>query len=194
MARQRTEEVNRILAIALLMLAGCGEGPSDPPVTVFMGDSITSLWPLPSSIVNAGISGNLTAQMLARFQADVLDLHPSTVEILGGTNDVRQLTEPDTQALASMADEAAASGACVILGTLPPSTGTASAEAQAQLDAAIAAWNSAIELLARAHGYLVADYHTALVSSDGTQNAALFQDPIHPNNEGFARMWQVVEP
>ena len=38
--------------------------------TVFMGDSITSYWNLP--INNQGISGEYTADMLARFKADVI--------------------------------------------------------------------------------------------------------------------------
>ena len=39
-------------------------------------------------IVNKGISGDTTAGMLARFQTNVIDLNPSHVIILGGTNDI----------------------------------------------------------------------------------------------------------
>lgn len=39
-------------------------------------------------IVNSGISGDLTAGMLARFQRDVVDHEPSHMIIMGGTNDL----------------------------------------------------------------------------------------------------------
>lgn len=39
-------------------------------------------------IINKGIPGNTTAQMLERFFEDVIQLSPSTALILGGTNDV----------------------------------------------------------------------------------------------------------
>ena len=39
-------------------------------------------------IRNRGISGELTDQMLARFNADVLMLHPNLAIVLGGSNDV----------------------------------------------------------------------------------------------------------
>lgn len=61
---------------------------------VYMGDLITELWGLADPAffagdrVDRGISGQTTAQMLLRFQADVIALHPAIVHILGGSNDV----------------------------------------------------------------------------------------------------------
>ena len=69
--------------------------PPDPrnPRVVFLGDSITDLWRLNEyfpdrDFVNRGISGQITGEMLARIKADVLDLHPEAMLILGGTNDL----------------------------------------------------------------------------------------------------------
>lgn len=39
-------------------------------------------------IINQGISGDTTGGMLARFQTDVLSENPTTVIIMGGTNDL----------------------------------------------------------------------------------------------------------
>ncbi len=39
-------------------------------------------------LINKGIPGNTTAEMLERFRTDVIALRPSAVLILGGTNDV----------------------------------------------------------------------------------------------------------
>lgn len=64
---------------------------------VFMGDSITELWQKEHAAfftgrpwMNRGISGQVTEQMLLRFQQDVIDLKPAVVVILGGINDIAQ--------------------------------------------------------------------------------------------------------
>lgn len=56
------------------------------PVAIFMGNSITESWNrshpdffTQNGYVGRGISGQVTAQMLARFRADVLDLKPQVV-------------------------------------------------------------------------------------------------------------------
>lgn len=68
------------------------------PKVVLMGNSITELWIkthpdffAARGYVSRGISGQTTSQMLVRFRADVLDLHPQVVVICGGTNDIAQI-------------------------------------------------------------------------------------------------------
>ena len=60
------------------------------PKVVLMGNSITELWIkthpdffAARGYVSRGISGQTTSQMLVRFRADVLDLHPQVVVICG---------------------------------------------------------------------------------------------------------------
>src|ERR1035438_3970873 len=87
---------------------------------VFMGDSITDMWPLADyfpgkSYVDRGIGGQTTPQMLIRFRQDVIDLEPKVVVLLAGTNDIAGNTGPmrleDTEAnYASMAELAKAHG------------------------------------------------------------------------------------
>ena len=70
---------------------------------VFMGNSITEGW-LKSDpsffagkpYVNRGISGQTTPQMLIRFRQDVIDLHPTVVVLLAGTNDIAENRGPTT--------------------------------------------------------------------------------------------------
>ena len=71
-----------------------GEKPDSARI-VWMGNSITEGWPNGSPdffknphLINRGISGQTTIQMLGRFQADVIALQPHTVVILAGTNDI----------------------------------------------------------------------------------------------------------
>jgi lysophospholipase L1-like esterase len=59
----------------------------------FLGDSITDCWRLNEyfpnrDFVNRGISGQITAEMLDRMKADVIDLKPAAMLVLGGTNDI----------------------------------------------------------------------------------------------------------
>lgn len=164
--------------------------PSEARPVVFMGDSITKLWEsLP--YINAGINGQTSAQMLERFEVDVLSKRPSVVVILAGTNDVFLEEFPAVDNVGRMADMAAASGACVILGTLPPAfiAGVGIRETVEENLEAQQRWNADIKMLAQAHTYRVADYRTPMEA-----RPELFADTLHPNADGYAVMLGVVQP
>lgn len=211
-------------SLLVFLLCGCGGGTGGATTTqvlplqsavagpvVFIGDSITQFWQdgapptyptavptlderLPG-VVDVGVSGQTTAQMLARFQTDVLAQHPSVVVILGGSTDLRVTPDATIDSISAMAEQAAAAGAEVILGTVPPSAlWTASTFlTQEQTLPAIQQWNSQLKTLAAAYGYKVADYYAVMVNPDGTENTSLFiADAIHPDSAGYAVMWSVV--
>src|SRR5438874_1378230 len=75
---------------------------TDQNALVFVGDSITEGWTtleqdfssLGIKVVNRGIGGDTTPNLLYRLQADVLSLHPRALVILIGTNDIAELTPP----------------------------------------------------------------------------------------------------
>jgi lysophospholipase L1-like esterase len=190
-----------LLALLLIACGGSKSAPTTPAPAVFMGDSITAdlSSTLPAQDVDAGVAGNTSRMMLARFQTDAMDHQPQVIAILGGTNDIRLLSNPTTEDIATMGQIAATAGACVIIGTLPPIsdsnwTDTTSIEPAAG-DAMIAAFNTQLRALAATHGYKLADYHAALTMSDGvTQNSALFIDGLHPNDQGNAAIWAVADP
>jgi hypothetical protein len=83
------------------LLGGCGASSkrtaANPAVVVFLGDSITINWSAPwagttftshPTWINEGVTGQNSNQLPARFEADVVKLHPEMVAILTGTNDV----------------------------------------------------------------------------------------------------------
>ena len=80
---------------------------------------------------NAGIGGNTTTQMLARWQTSVANFNPNVVIILGGTNDTGTnnltLTEDN---LKQMVANTIALGATPIMGTIPPNATTITGAAQ----------------------------------------------------------------
>lgn len=211
-----------VLGLVLCLTTGCGEGgggaatrsnvvvqarpiETEASPIVLIGDSITESWedygllgdhlPLAGGeAIDAGVTGNTTAQMRARFPNDVLAHHPSVVVILGGTNDIFrhfQGASPITQAdLFAMVEAAQAAGAQVIVGTIPPSDNNdLGYDTRPYVDA----WNAVIVRGAKDYGYLIADYHSAFINADGTQNRTLFEsDCIHPNVTGFQAMWATL--
>lgn len=175
---------------------------AERPTIVFFGDSITEAWSAVSpgffrpGWINRGIAGQTTAQMIGRFRADVVDLHPATVHILAGINDIAGATGPaglDQIAgnIASMAELAQAHGIRVVLGTLLPAgawQGTAHADRAAQ----VAALNGWLRDYARAEGITLIDYHPALAAAGAGMSPAHSADGIHPNARGYAVMEQAA--
>ena len=110
-------------------------GPAKkPPTIVCLGDSITHAgYPaelekiLHVRVINAGIGGNTSRQGLARLQKDVLAHQPDLVVVFFGANDSRQdaprihVPLPEFEEnLSQIIDRSRATGAAVLLGTLPP--------------------------------------------------------------------------
>ena len=163
------------------------------PRVVMMGDSITEGWKAgdPSifrdGVVDRGISGQITAQMLVRFRQDVIDLKPHAVHIMGGTNDMLHLPGPVNmdQAVSnirSMAELAQAHGIRVIIASvLPASQGGVPVKEVAELNRRLAA-------LAKAEGYQFVDYYRALDKGDGSMATVDSGDGVHPTEAGYARM------
>ena len=168
---------------------------------VFLGDSITDKWNLARSFpgqpyVNRGIGAQVTAQMLVRFEQDVVALRPSVVVIFGGTNDVSGFLQIETPAtivanIAAMATIAKANGIRVVLATLLPVNSDGPDRrylARERPSATLAAINTAIRTLARERGYTVADYAPALTGTRGQLASPLTEDGLHPNARGYALM------
>ncbi len=77
-----------------------GEGLRDAWGTSYVADvgaMLTSAYPeLHLRIINMGINGNQTRDLIARWETDVMQLHPDWVSVLIGINDVwRQFDLPE---------------------------------------------------------------------------------------------------
>lgn len=145
-------------------------------------------------IVNRGISGQTTPQMLLRFQADVVALRPKLVHIMAGTNDIAGNSGPNAvedykNNIRAMVTLAKANGIKVVLASIPPAARFAwkpelqRAPRVAELNAWLKAYAAAEKL-----GYL--DYHGSLTTRDGALQPMLTFDGIHPNHAGY----QVMAP
>ena len=168
---------------------------------VFFGDSITDYWRLNEyfpdrDYVNRGIAGQTTGEMLQRFKADVIDLHPAAVLILAGTNDLpRQIpltaVENNYQA---MADLASANKIKVIFASLLPVSNyhkdqnPAYERTPARPPAFLKELNDWLQSFCSQKGCLYLDYASGLKDGDGLLTADLSDDGLHPNAKGYRIM------
>ena len=177
-------------------LAPPGEGEYR---VVFMGDSITEGWAelYPDFFenkpyVNRGISGQVTAQMLVRFRADVLRLRPRAVFILAGTNDIAQNQGPvslETVAghIESMAELAWAHGIePVICSVLPASRYPWREEVDPASE--IPRLNAMLKAYAKRIGFRYMDYFAAMTDGNNGMQADLTTDGVHLTRQGYQRM------
>jgi lysophospholipase L1-like esterase len=176
---------------------------------VFMGDSITDVWPQRSAFfpgrpyISRGISAQTTPQMLVRFRPDVINLKPAVVVILAGTNDIAGNTGPmldeEIQGnLASMSELARTHGIRVVLSSiLPVSEAHRDPNVPAQTvlrpTTRIAALNEWIKQYAGANGHVYLDYFSKMVDQRGLLRADLSEDDLHPNAKGYAIMEPLAE-
>jgi lysophospholipase L1-like esterase len=170
---------------------------------IFMGDSITENWALGDpgffdhGLINRGISGQTTAQMLVRFQSDVVALRPQIVHILGGTNDIAGNTGPTTARdfennIKSMVQIARSNGIRVILGSIPPAA-TFSWRPEVDPKPWINKLNIWLRGYAMQSGVEFIDYFPVLAGPSGEFRANLSNDGVHPNRSGYRLMRGLVQ-
>lgn len=162
------------------------------PRIVFLGDSITDGWRLNEyfpdrDFVNRGISGQITGEMLGRFKADVIDLKPSAVLVLAGTNDLARNVNILTieNNLSMMADLAEKHGIRLIFASVLPVGDNRREERPPLLIGALNDWMRSV-CSQRGCGYL--DYYGALVDKNGQLTGDLSDDGLHPNSKGYRVM------
>jgi lysophospholipase L1-like esterase len=173
---------------------------------VFMGDSITDFWGVDfggafpgRDVVNRGISGQTTPQMLVRFRPDVLALKPRVVVILAGTNDIAGNTGPSTLDmiegnLQSMAELSRANGIRVVLASVMPVNDYKDAtETTQRPPAKIVELNRWIRDYAAREHFVYVDYYTALLDDKQLLKRELSDDGLHPNKAGYAVVAPLAE-
>ena len=176
--------------------------PSELPTKIYcMGDSLTLAGVYESELikllgqgwvtVEKGKSGDSTPGMLARFQTDVINYgDASYVIIWGGTNDIRWLTQEDTQtSLQGMYTLAHNAGIKVIAVTIPPQNSESALNKLKIM--AINAWiqNTAIYV-----DYF-ADAYTAVENPANPGNilpAYDSGDHVHLSQAGYAKVAKTI--
>ncbi len=175
------------------------------PKVVFMGNSITDCWvdSVPqffaeNNFIGRGISGQVSSQMLVRFQEDVINLRPKVVVICCGTNDIAQNNgyislEHILQNIKSMCELARANNIKpIVCSTLPAKAFKWRPEMKPAND--IVALNEMIKAYAKENKIPYVDYHSALKDEENGLPRKYSKDGVHPNAQGYAVMESVIMP
>lgn len=172
---------------------------------LFIGNSITDDWVKLSpeffdsnNIVGRGISGQSSAEILVRFQADVINLAPKVVVINLGINDIARVNgyiskENIVLNLKSMCQLALFNDIIPILTTTLPSNnvwGWPTADYTPAED--IAQLNDLIKELACSLNVEFVDYYTQLADKNGGVIDGLSYDGTHPTIEGYVEMEKII--
>lgn len=174
------------------------------PAMVFYGDSRMEQWPQPpwlaEPVVNLGIAGQTTRQILDRFDTHLAPLHPKIVVIHAGINDLKTIPLfPNDEAriiadcrsnLQQMVERSRALGARVVISTISPA-GKLPLHRRPfwsdRVDAAIQEVNQSIELLA-SDGVMVLDTAALLSDGSGKLVPAYSRDFLHLSAEGYTQL------
>ena len=180
---------------------------------ICIGDSITHGFPygpawswvavlartLPVEIINRGINGDTTGNMLSRFQPDVLNHNPGITVIMGGTNDAWLSTglAVVTANLTAMVERSKKHNILPVMGLpVPLSPGgddffPGLEEASQILDH----YRSWIRDYCQASSLPVIDFYTPMLTPGSTYGRpAYFLDGVHPSQAGYLVMAEAALP
>lgn len=171
---------------------------------VFMGNSITEFWAIRDSAffidngyIDRGISGQVSAQMLLRFRQDVIDLKPTVVVILAGTNDIAENAGPTTLKdilgnIVSMAQLAEVNHIKVIICSVLPAYDFPWHRGL-QPAGKIVKLNSMIKSYCEDNTIPYVDYYSKMVDEQKGLEPKLTVDGVHPNHAGYEVMDAIVQ-
>lgn len=177
-----------------------------PVKAVFMGNSITDNWGkwrpeffAKYNCAARGISGQTSYQMLVRFQADVIALHPEMVFLLIGTNDIACNNGPISDEhfmdnMRSMCELATLHHIRPIICSILPHRSFSWNHDITGVTERVDRINAQLKAYAKEQGYAYVDYNSAMRAEDGGMRDELSNDGVHPYKEAYDIMESLVIP
>ncbi|RYY59055.1 MAG: acylhydrolase [Chitinophagaceae bacterium] len=172
---------------------------------VFLGSSIFEFWSerMPAyfqqhpNYINRGISGQISGQLLIRFQQDVIALHPKAVIILAGSNDIsgdrgHVTDETILNNVRSMVELARLHHIIPVICLYVP-VGEYPWRKEIQAIPRIKSLNENLAAFAKENKLPVLDYFSPLVDEHNAQKAELTIDGVHPNKAGYEKMAKATD-
>ena len=171
---------------------------------VFLGNSIFEGWSSArpdffnnKPYFNRGISGQVTAQMLLRFQEDVVNLNPDVLVLKAGINDIAENAGPYDQQktlnnIKSIVQLAKANKIKIVLCSVLPANRFVWRPALTPADKVIEL-NAALQAYAKQENVLYLDLYAAVVDDKKGMKAAYAKDGVHPTVEGYKVLEPLVE-
>jgi len=172
---------------------------------VLIGDSITEGWSLMdpdffnnNNLINRGISGQTSPQMLIRFKQDAVHLKPKLIIINAGTNDIAANTGPATPEMiidniTSMAEIGLKSSINIALSTILPVDRYDWNETIKDAPEMISKVNSSLKKYSEDNNLTFIDYYSSLVNKNKGMDSSYANDGVHPTKEGYDVMAIVLK-
>lgn len=173
--------------------------------TILFGDSITQFWSdfdpdffKTYFLLNKGISGQTTVEMVTRFENDVIKLHPKKVVILAGINDIAENNGPIAleavlHNIQIMVEKALQHNIEVLLCSLLPAN-RFYWYPKLQPAAKVMELNRLLKNYAELNSIDFVDYFPTMVDATNGLLQSYGPDGVHPNLEGYLKMKSLLEP
>ena len=168
---------------------------------VLMGNSITQSWKefnptffsKNSFLVNKGVSGQTTVEMLERFQKDVISQNPRAVFILAGINDIAQNSgyisiDDIAKNIINMGLMAKEKNIDVIICSTLPVTEIKWNDKISEPNKKVLDLNKKLKKAVKKHNFIYLDYYAKMVND--LEN--LTYDGLHPNLNGYIKMESII--
>ena len=171
---------------------------------VFYGNSITRNWYrmhpdffTSHGFTGRGIGGQTSSELLVRMRQDVIDLHPQTVVIMCGTNDIAHNNgsislENVMGNIISMCELAKANKIQPILCSVLPARSFRWNPYVTDAPEKIRELNNRIKAYADKNHITYVDYYSAMVADDGGLRKGLSNDNVHPTEAGYDIMEPII--
>ena len=172
---------------------------------VLIGDSITEGWSnfdpeffTRNSLINRGISGQTSPQMLIRFKQDAIHLNPKLIVVNAGTNDIAANTGPSSPEMiidniTSMAEIAMKNSINVALSTILPVEKYEWNKNVDDAPARISKVNAALKDYSASNNLVFINYYSAMVNDRKGLKSTYGNDGVHPTKEGYDVMAFVLK-
>lgn len=173
---------------------------------IFFGDSITAQYDVKKafprhSVVNKGIGGNKTQDLIERIDKDIYDYNPSKVFILIGINDLfRNIDEEDILFnIETIIDDIKdnRSNAEIYVESLYPITDSLEKdkeekEKRGNINSSINKINEQLKSLCKKKNIVYINVYDSLLNKEGKLKEAYTKDGLHLNSLGYLRVSSVL--
>jgi len=166
---------------------------------LFIGDSITSVWPLHEffpaySILNRGVGSDNVYGINSRLNNDVFPYKPERVFMLVGINGISEETDVIVNNIGSLAEAIKRNGSSVFISSILPLR-EAEGNVRFCYQDKIVGINRQLKSLAADNGFGFLDYHSELKDDRGQLDVRYAcEDGLHLAFEGYRKISQLVFP
>jgi len=192
-----------IVLFSLIVMMPKSSAPNMKKI-ILIGDSITESWKGYSPeffaenpyLINKGVGGETTPQILRRFNTDVVSFEPGFVIILAGINDIAQntgyISVSETFAnIVNMAEIAKSHNISPVLCSVLPASKIVWKPEIKSADLVIDL-NNKIKKYCEKNNMVYVDYFSSMVGEKKELRSDLTYDGVHPDKKGYLIMEKIL--